>query len=82
MNEIKTSPLKYSYFSNISIAQTDLLERKSVYYAWKVRKLREVEEIERKVQDNDSYLACGDNTCGLRLAKLKMVGPVNQQIFR
>lgn len=45
MNPIKMSPLKYSYFSNISIAKTDLLYRNQVYYAWKVRKLKEIEDI-------------------------------------
>lgn len=49
---------------------------------WKQAKLKEVRAIERKAEDRDSYLGCGEDSCGLRVAKLVKVGPVSGEIFR
>jgi hypothetical protein len=70
------------FFSNRSIGESTLEWRVGDYNQWKVRKLRDVQAIEQKALDKQSYLACGQDSCGLRLAKMMKVGPVNREIFR
>lgn len=82
MNEIKPIGLTVNFFSDVSIGGTTIQWRKEDYNRWKHEKLKEITEIERKALDHDSYLACGEDSCGLRLAKLKKVGHITQEIYR
>jgi hypothetical protein len=82
MNDIKATELTVNFFSDVPIGETTIEWRKEDYNRWKREKLREISEIERKALDHDTYLACGEDSCGLRLAKLKKVGPITQEIYR
>ena len=82
MNEIKPTKLQQHFFSNSNIGGLTLEQRMSAYNEWKQEKLRETRAIERKAVDKDSYLACGQDSCGLRIAKMMKIGPVNREIFR
>lgn len=74
MNELQAPELVSSYFSDAAPGS----ERKSDYDKWKIKKMREINQIQQKAVNHDSYLACGEDSCGLKLAKLKKVGPINQ----
>lgn len=82
MNDIIAPELTINFFSDVKIGDTTAEWRRDDYNRWKQGKLKEILEIERKALDHDTYLACGEDSCGLRLAKLKRVGPVSQEIYR
>jgi hypothetical protein len=44
--------------------------------------MREVRAIESRVYDTNSYLACGEGSCALKICPMVKVGPTNQMIYR
>lgn len=82
MNDIVPIRLRQNFFTNPLIAGMTVEQRKNNYNAWKIKKLKELKIIEDKALNHEPYLACGQDSCGLKLAKLKKVGPVVKEIYR
>ena len=78
MNEIVAEELSQDYFSNINIAGTTFQHRMAEYNAWKLNKLKEIKFIEEKALNHEAYLACGEDSCGLKIAKMRKVGGISK----
>jgi hypothetical protein len=77
MNPIKTLKMEQNFFSDLQIEGISLTDRIREYSIWKYHKLKEIRNIERKALDKETYLACGEESCGLRICSLYKVGPIH-----
>ena len=82
MNELRGTVLTPNFFSGDARGGPSREQIEESYLAWKSRKVREVESIQMTAEDHDTYLACGQNSCGLKICKLKRVGQITQEIYR
>lgn len=82
MNDIIAPEITLNYFSNGPINGISAKDRLAGYNQWKRYKLRQVKAIEDKALNSDSYLACGEQSCGLKITKMVKIGSICNLIFR